>query len=102
MDLNKSSATQNNISGTNGTIPNIVGSVKIESTVLFGRISGSGPCSIYRIPSSSKIHSQRPNTMKETLHWPGILGKPSYIYSGQEEFKIFSDTVIFSQVKLIF
>ncbi len=25
-----------------------------------------------------KWHSRRPNTMKETLHWPGILEKPSY------------------------
>ncbi len=24
------------------------------------------------------LHSRRPNTMKEILYWPGILGKPSY------------------------
>ena len=26
---------------------------------------------------SSKIYSQRPNTMKETFDWTGILDKPS-------------------------
>ncbi len=28
--------------------------------------------------NGSKIHSWRPNTIKETLHWPRILWKPSY------------------------
>ncbi len=30
--------------------------------------------------NSSKMHSQRPNTINETLYWLGILGKASYRY----------------------
>ncbi len=31
--------------------------------------------------NSSKMHSQRPNTMEETLHCPGVLGQASYMWS---------------------
>ncbi len=48
------------------------------------------------------MHSQRPNTMKETLHCTGILGQASYRYSFQNKFKRFPDAVIFYRVMAIF
>ncbi len=40
------------------------------------------------------MHSQGPNTMMETLHCPGILGKASYVCSLQSKF-FFSNQVNF-------
>ncbi len=34
--------------------------------------------SVFWVKNSSKVHSRRPNTMKETLHWPDVVGKPSF------------------------
>ncbi len=32
----------------------------------------------FLLPSLNIMHFQRPNVMKETLYWPGILEKPAY------------------------
>ena len=51
--------------------------------------------------NNSKIHSLRPNTIKETLHWPGILGKLILWIVFRTSLVYFSDTAVLSHVMAI-